>query len=203
MDNNEEAQKRKEWVCYWSEPEMLWWGVPLILINVSSAQRFVLCLFFFYLFSFFSQCKAPDSETYRFYLLNAFETHPSRIYAKFSSSLMYFFFRSFLGCNRMLVATLPTKSQPFSSLLLPIHHSFSVVWEYYFIWQLTSLSTLIVSLDGRQRSAFRYSSLPWVGFHAYSSSIKKKAIPLQAWTSPECARRLRLSEFKTIGTWGW
>jgi len=32
--------------------------------------------------------------------------------------------------------------------------------------------------------------------------IKKngKAIPLQAWTGPEGFRRLRLSDFKTVGT---
>jgi hypothetical protein len=30
--------------------------------------------------------------------------------------------------------------------------------------------------------------------------IKGKAIPLQAWTGPEGSRRLRLSDFKTIGT---
>jgi len=29
----------------------------------------------------------------------------------------------------------------------------------------------------------------------------KKAIPLQAWTGPEGSRRLRLPDFKTIGTW--
>ena len=28
-----------------------------------------------------------------------------------------------------------------------------------------------------------------------------KAIPLQAWTGPEGSRRLRLPDFKTIGTW--
>jgi hypothetical protein len=28
----------------------------------------------------------------------------------------------------------------------------------------------------------------------------KKAIPLQAWTSPKGSRRLRFSDFKTIGT---
>jgi len=27
-----------------------------------------------------------------------------------------------------------------------------------------------------------------------------KAIPLQAWTDPEVSRRLRLPDFKTIGT---
>jgi hypothetical protein len=30
--------------------------------------------------------------------------------------------------------------------------------------------------------------------------IKKKKIPLQAWTGPEDSRRLRLPDFKTIGT---
>jgi hypothetical protein len=29
---------------------------------------------------------------------------------------------------------------------------------------------------------------------------KGKAIPLQAWTSPESSRKLRLPDFKTIGT---
>jgi len=30
--------------------------------------------------------------------------------------------------------------------------------------------------------------------------IKGKAIPLQAWTGPEVSRRLRLPDFKIIGT---
>jgi hypothetical protein len=30
-----------------------------------------------------------------------------------------------------------------------------------------------------------------------------KAIPLQAWTGPEGSRRLRLPDFKTIGTGRW
>jgi len=29
---------------------------------------------------------------------------------------------------------------------------------------------------------------------------KGKAIPLQAWSGPECSRRLRLPDFKTMGT---
>jgi hypothetical protein len=32
---------------------------------------------------------------------------------------------------------------------------------------------------------------------------KAKAIPLQAWTGTEGSRRLRLTNFKTIGTWRW
>jgi len=30
--------------------------------------------------------------------------------------------------------------------------------------------------------------------------IKDKAVPLQAWTGPEGSRKLRLPDFKTIGT---
>ena len=30
--------------------------------------------------------------------------------------------------------------------------------------------------------------------------ISSKAIPLQAWTDPEGSSRLRLSDFKTVGT---
>ena len=32
---------------------------------------------------------------------------------------------------------------------------------------------------------------------------KGKVIPLQAWTGPEGFRRLRLPDFKTVGTWRW
>ena len=30
--------------------------------------------------------------------------------------------------------------------------------------------------------------------------VQGKAVPLQAWTGPEGSRRLRLPDFKTIGT---
>ena len=33
--------------------------------------------------------------------------------------------------------------------------------------------------------------------------VKRKAIPLQAWTSPEGSGSLRIPYFKTVGTWGW
>jgi len=32
---------------------------------------------------------------------------------------------------------------------------------------------------------------------------KGKVIPLKGWTGPEGSRRLRLPDFKTIGTWRW
>ena len=34
----------------------------------------------------------------------------------------------------------------------------------------------------------------------YKDKGKGKAIPLQSWTGPEGSRRLRLPDFKTIGT---
>jgi len=34
-------------------------------------------------------------------------------------------------------------------------------------------------------------------------SLEAKAIPLQAWTGPEGSRKLRLPDFKTIGTLRW
>jgi hypothetical protein len=30
--------------------------------------------------------------------------------------------------------------------------------------------------------------------------LKNKAVPLQPWTGPEGSRRLRLADFKTVGT---
>ena len=44
----------------------------------------------------------------------------------------------------------------------------------------------------------------WVSLRAtLNVLVNGKAIPLQAWTGPEGSRRLRLPDFKTIGTWRW
>jgi len=40
-------------------------------------------------------------------------------------------------------------------------------------------------------------------FSELVNCVKGKAIPLMAWTGPEGSRRLRLPDFKTIGTWRW
>ena len=42
-----------------------------------------------------------------------------------------------------------------------------------------------------------------INLHWSSRKGKGKAIPLQAWTGPEGSRRLRLPDFKTVGTWRW
>jgi hypothetical protein len=40
--------------------------------------------------------------------------------------------------------------------------------------------------------------------NSYRTVLSKgKAIPIQAWTGPEGSRRLRLPDFKTIGTCRW
>jgi len=36
-----------------------------------------------------------------------------------------------------------------------------------------------------------------------SPCIRRKKIPLKVWTGPEGSRRLKLPDFKTIGTWRW
>ena len=36
--------------------------------------------------------------------------------------------------------------------------------------------------------------------YIYIGKGKGKAIPLQAWTGPEGSRRMRLPDFKTVGT---
>jgi len=38
-----------------------------------------------------------------------------------------------------------------------------------------------------------------IGYSTYRAK-QSKAIPLQAWTSPDGSRRVRLPDFKTIGT---
>ena len=43
--------------------------------------------------------------------------------------------------------------------------------------------------------------LLWPPLSLLLSKSKGKAIPLQAWTGPEGSRRLKLPDFKTIGTW--
>jgi len=46
-------------------------------------------------------------------------------------------------------------------------------------------------------AAWNYSALTG------RKKVKCKVIPLQAWTGPECSRRLRLPDFKKIGTRRW
>jgi len=48
---------------------------------------------------------------------------------------------------------------------------------------------------------FKYLSILYVYLlHKGKGKGKGKAIPLQAWTGPKGSRRLRLPDFKTVGT---
>jgi len=46
----------------------------------------------------------------------------------------------------------------------------------------------------------QYNNITLKHFLAAHVAMVKKAIPLQAWIGPEGSRRLRLPDFKTIGT---
>jgi len=52
-------------------------------------------------------------------------------------------------------------------------------------------ATIMASINSHQ-------SIPEYSYISYKG--KGKAISLQAWTGPEGSRRLRLPDFKTIGT---
>ena len=46
----------------------------------------------------------------------------------------------------------------------------------------------------------RLSGRPRSGWENNSKRVKGKSIPLQAWIGPKGCKRLRLPDFKTIGT---
>jgi hypothetical protein len=58
-------------------------------------------------------------------------------------------------------------------------------------------------IESRWGRDFPHLSRPALGPHPASCTmgkVKGKAISLQAWTGPEGSRRLRLPDFKTVGT---
>jgi hypothetical protein len=55
------------------------------------------------------------------------------------------------------------------------------------------ISKLSLSLSPLSKNKLLYK-------HSHKVIKKGKSIPLQAWTGPEGSRRLRLPDFKTIGT---
>jgi len=48
-----------------------------------------------------------------------------------------------------------------------------------------------------------FNIIPTNAHISSKSKSKSKAIQLQAWTGREGSRRLRLPDFKKIGTWRW
>ena len=71
--------------------------------------------------------------------------------------------------------------------------TFAVFWmSYAFFWVISQRLKFICR---------RFGTLCM--FHLHRRVGKGKAIPLETWTGPEGSRRLRLPDFKTIGTWRW
>jgi len=56
------------------------------------------------------------------------------------------------------------------------------------------------SIPGRGKRSASSLKHPYRLYSPSSKVREGKAIPLQAWTGPEGSRRLRLPDFKTIGT---
>jgi len=58
-----------------------------------------------------------------------------------------------------------------------------------------------------QCQCYMLHEIPTKGIHTFVYNhllyMKGKAIPVQTWTGPESARRLRLSDFKKISTQRW
>jgi len=74
-------------------------------------------------------------------------------------------------------------------------------------WSTTTTASDRCSPDPNSRAESRYPSLTcehttrtWVSISRQGIG---KAIPFQAWTGPEVSRRLRLPDFKTVGTGRW
>jgi hypothetical protein len=68
------------------------------------------------------------------------------------------------------------------------------------MWMRSVLFWEIESIRCTQMSVRNYHYRLYNNSEQFRSHITIKAIPLQAWTSPEGSRSLRLPDFKTIGT---
>jgi hypothetical protein len=119
--------------------------------------------------------------------------------------------------------TVPMLYNEGSQLNYPVTGNLGVfVWTYKLSWRqhLIRLNTIKLTLsceivfvhllNENQLDAlvilnlFRKKPLHISGvFIAHHQEVKSKAISLQTLTGPEGSRRLRLPDFKTIGTWRW
>ena len=81
--------------------------------------------------------------------------------------------------------------------LVPLHHERTFT-PHVCMWRDAS-RLLAVFITPKFDCIFLIPPCVWVKF----DKGKGKAIPLQAWTGPEGSRRLRLPDFKTVGTWRW
>ena len=112
----------------------------------------------------------------------------------------------FLGFRRI---KLLVSFEAFAALLL--RYSFSVISRCSAGWLASDVSrSSLQPRNGRHLShsdaplhpSRRFTTLLAIcsSSKCFCSSVLLKAIQLQAWGSPECSRKLRLPDFKTIGT---
>jgi hypothetical protein len=92
----------------------------------------------------------------------------------------------------------------FYCLLQTLHHPRKIkVSIYYFClcteFTIEFFSTFVLINTGCFSQNFQQFFL----LDTSHTLCKGKAIPLQALTGPEGSRRLRLPDFKTVGTWRW
>jgi len=90
----------------------------------------------------------------------------------------------------------------------PQHQTLSSKANSFFLVDISRSSRSTI-LNSHVLTDYIISSYPETLMQSKSFSLniisikgkgKGQAIPLQAWTGPECFRRLRLPDFKTIGT---
>jgi hypothetical protein len=115
------------------------------------------------------------------------------------------------GDNGVLVVVFNLYLPPiiWSHIAYVIQHKALVTnegWQYEHVCVCVCVNTMPRRPDGVQQhnlqaevSVFRLV----YGLFRYQYWYIGKAIPVDAWTDPEGSWRLRLSEFKTIGTWRW
>jgi len=99
---------------------------------------------------------------------------------------------------------------------LPNHGSRSTKNQWYPLTsdprhRCISQYVLLADFAAKYTSTLIYPPLPKNARFSQSKELppgpwlpqSKKAIPLQAWTGPKGSKRLRLPDFKTIGTYRW
>ena len=77
--------------------------------------------------------------------------------------------------------------------------------SWWWAERLPETCTVVIPIKLEVSASVGFIHKESVTMHGHTILKKKKvqATPLQSWTGPEGFRRLRLPDFKTIGTWRW
>ena len=89
--------------------------------------------------------------------------------------------------------------------LVSLWHTFMDPWHVcmYLCMRYFLLGPCIILVWSPGKSVKLIFWIITISIRLNTTVYKGKAIPLQAWTGPEGSRRLRLPDFKTVGTWRW